>query len=260
MNSSDVPNVRSLFALEDEVAIVTGGGTGLGRAIALALASAGARVAVVGRRPEPLTEVEQLMPEQIRALQYDVREAAAAPELVARVTDLIGTPTVLVNNAGIHMKKPSETVTDDDFRAVMETHVFGAHALNNAVIPGMRSSGRGSIVFIASMAALFGLPLVTAYAAAKSAYLGMVRSLAVEYGPDNIRVNAVAPGWIDSVMMRRTMEGDPKRAERVISRTALRRFGEPADIGAAAVYLCSPAARFVTGTCLVVDGGASVGF
>jgi gluconate 5-dehydrogenase len=118
----------------------------------------------------------------------------------------------------------------------------------------------GSILFTASMASLFGLPLVLAYSAAKSAYLGMVRSLATEAGAFGIRVNAIAPGWIESDMLRKALTGDEQRSRKILSRTPMQRFGDPADIGWAAVYLCSPAARFVTGVVLPVDGGASIGF
>jgi NAD(P)-dependent dehydrogenase (short-subunit alcohol dehydrogenase family) len=107
---------------------------------------------------------------------------------------------------------------------------------------------------------LFGIPLVVAYAAAKTAQLGMVRTLAAELSHSGVRINAIAPGWIETEMSRKAMEGDPARREKVLSRTPLRRFGTPDDIGWAAVYLCSPAAKFITGAVLPVDGGASIGF
>jgi NAD(P)-dependent dehydrogenase (short-subunit alcohol dehydrogenase family) len=110
------------------------------------------------------------------------------------------------------------------------------------------------------MASLFGIPKVLAYAAAKSAYLGMVRTLAAEVSEYNVRVNAIAPGWIDSAMMRQALAGDPARRDRILGRTPLKRFGAAEDVGWAAVYLCSPAAKFVTGVILPVDGGVSIGF
>jgi gluconate 5-dehydrogenase len=129
-----------------------------------------------------------------------------------------------------------------------------------AVGPGMLQRRRGSIVFTASMASLFGIPLVVAYSAAKSAYLGMVRTLATELSPGGVRVNAIAPGWIDSPMLRQALSNDPPRQQKIISRTPMGRFGDADDIGWAAVYLSSPAAKFVTGAVLPVDGGASIGF
>jgi len=110
------------------------------------------------------------------------------------------------------------------------------------------------------MAAVFGIPQVAAYSAAKSACAGLVRALATEFSPHGVRVNAIAPGWIDSAMLRGAFAGDPARAQRVLSRTPLQRLGDPTDIGNAAVYLCSPAASFVTGVMLPVDGGVSIGF
>ena len=124
----------------------------------------------------------------------------------------------------------------------------------------MIERGGGSILFIASMTSLLGMPKVVAYSAAKSAIVGMVRAMASEWSPHGVRVNAIAPGWIETEMTRKAMDGDPQRKAKILSRTPMARFGQPADVGMAAVYLCSPAARFVTGVLLPIDGGASVGF
>src|SRR6185437_6613623 len=150
--------------------------------------------------------------------------------------------------------------TPEEFRAVLETHLVAAFSLTRAVLPSMLERKHGSVLFTASMASLIGVPLVCAYSAAKSAYLGMVRSLAAEVSPRGVRVNAIAPGWIESDMMRKALHGDAERSGKILGRTPLNRFGRAEDIGWAAVYLCSPAAEFVTGTVLPVDGGASIGF
>jgi gluconate 5-dehydrogenase len=171
-----------------------------------------------------------------------------------------GPISILVNNAGIHVKKPAVETTPEDFQSVLTTHVCAAHALNRAVLPGMIERRHGSILHTASMASLIGIPLVIAYSAAKSAYLGMTRSLASEVSPHGVRVNAIAPGWIESPMLRKALSGDEKRSNKILSRTPMAKFGDPEDIGWAAVYLCSPAAKFVTGVVLPVDGGASIGF
>jgi len=118
----------------------------------------------------------------------------------------------------------------------------------------------GNILFTASMASLFGIPLTVAYSAAKSAYTGIVRTLAVEFGVHGVRVNAIAPGWIESDMMNKALSGDPARKAKILGRTPLHQFGQAEDIGWAAVYLSSPAAKFVTGVVLPVDGGVSIGF
>jgi gluconate 5-dehydrogenase len=248
------------FRLDGETALVTGGGTGIGKAITAALVEAGAKTAVAGRRKEPLDAVEAEYPGRVFGYPYDVTETKEAPSLLARIEKDIGPPTILVNNAGVHLKKMGADVTVEEFQTVLETHILGAHALCAAVIPYMRKEGRGSIIFIASMAALFGIPYVLAYSAAKSAMLGIVRTLAVEYGTDGIRVNAIAPGWFETEMSRKAMQGDPERVKKVINRTPLRRFGDPEDIGLAAAYLSSQAGRFITGICLPVDGGVSIGF
>lgn len=167
---------------------------------------------------------------------------------------------ILVNNAGINLKKPYAETNDAELLSVLQTNVVGANSLTHALLPQLRESGRGSVVFTSSMAAIFGLPKVTAYSIAKSALTGAVRSLAVEFGGENIRVNAVAPGWIETEMTRKAFANEPARKQKILDRTPLGHMGEPADIGWAVAYLCSPAAKFVTGTILVVDGGASIGF
>lgn len=248
------------FRLEGEVALITGGGSGLGRAIARCMAAVGARVVLVGRRAERLQETARPLGERAAWFVHDVTRLDEAPVCVRRAAEPFGPITILVNNAGIHLKKPAVETTEAEFLDVLNTHVLGAHALTRAVLPGMIERRHGNVLFIASMASLFGIPGVLAYSAAKSAYLGMVRSLAVEVSPRGVRVNAIAPGWIETDLTRAAMNGDPERRRRVLERTPLGRLGAPEDIGWAAVYLCSPAARFITGAVLPVDGGASIGF
>jgi gluconate 5-dehydrogenase len=248
------------FRLEGEVALITGGGTGLGLAIARCMASAGAMVVLAGRRASMLREAAAAIGPQAGFVVCDVTKFKDATKVVAKAEALFGRISILVNNAGIHLKKPALATSDAEFLGVLKTHVLGSHALTRAVLPGMLRRRHGSILFIASMASLFGIPNVFAYSAAKSAYMGMVRALATEVSPTGVRVNAIAPGWIDTDMSRRAMDGDPARKRRILARTPLGRFGEPDDIGAAAVYLCSPAAKFVTGAVLPVDGGVSIGF
>jgi gluconate 5-dehydrogenase len=165
-----------------------------------------------------------------------------------------------VNNAGIHLKKTALETTEAEFNSVLQTHVVAAFSLTRAVLPGMIQRKHGSILFTASMASLFGIPMVMAYSAAKAAYLGMVRSLATEVSEHGVRVNAVAPGWIESDMMLKALAGDPARSNKILGRTPMKSFGRAEDVGWAATYLCSPAAKFVTGAILPVDGGASIGF
>jgi NAD(P)-dependent dehydrogenase (short-subunit alcohol dehydrogenase family) len=164
------------------------------------------------------------------------------PSLVRRAEQATGNSiSILVNNAGIHLKKFAADTSTEEFQSVFNTHVLAAHALTRELIPGMVSRGRGAVLFTSSMSAFFGIPQVMAYAAAKSAYFGMVLTLSAELAAKGVRVNAIAPGWIDSDMSRKSM-------------------GQPEEIGWAAVFLCSSAASYVTGVTLPVDGGAAVGF
>jgi gluconate 5-dehydrogenase len=252
--------MKQPFSLADETILITGGGTGLGLGMAKCFVEAGARVVLVGRRAEVLKKAASGLGDAATWEQHDVLQLDQAPSLIGRLRNSVGPITALVNNAGIHIKKPAIDLTPAEFQSVLQTHLVGAFALTRAVLPDMIERRHGSVLFIASMASLFGLPQVSAYSAAKAGHLGLMRSLATEVSPYNVRVNSIAPGWIESEMMRGALNGDPKRAEKVLGRTPMNRFGEPNDIGWAATYLCSPAARFVTGVVLPVDGGASIGF
>jgi len=257
--NNDEPSLP--FQLKGETALITGGGSGLGFAVAQCMVRAGASVVLVGRREELLRTAAAEIGDRASFVAHDVTELERAGELVDRACEVAGSPvSILVNNAGIHLKKSVDETTPEDFQSVLNTHLCAAHALNRAVVPGMRERKHGSILLIASMASLIGIPLVVAYSAAKSAFLGMARSMTAELAGDSIRVNAIAPGWIESPMLRKALDGDEARTHKILGRTPMGRFGEPDDIGWAAVYLASPAAKFVSGVCLPVDGGASVGF
>jgi NAD(P)-dependent dehydrogenase (short-subunit alcohol dehydrogenase family) len=191
---------------------------------------------------------------------YDVTKYEKSESLIDSINQQHGQISILVNNAGMHLKKAAIDVTEEEFLQVLNVNVLGAFSLSRQVAKKMLESSKGNILFIASLASLIGIPSVTAYSAAKSAYLGMVRSLATEWSPQGIRVNAIAPGFIDTAMMRKATESDPKRVEKILGRTPMGRFGEIEDIGWVAVSLVSPAGKFITGVCLPVDGGASIGF
>jgi NAD(P)-dependent dehydrogenase (short-subunit alcohol dehydrogenase family) len=257
MSTSPFP---SIFSLQGELAVVTGGGTGIGQAIAQAMHAAGARVVLVGRREAELAAAVKALGAGAAYAVHDITVTAETGALVQRITKEHGPITCLVNNAGRHLKKPAVETTPQEFLDVLNTHILGAHELTRLVVPGMVERKHGTVLFTASMASLFGIPLVVAYASAKSAMLGMVRTLSTELSPHGIRVNAIAPGWIDTDMSRKAFAGDPARKNKILSRTPMARLGEPADVGWAAVYLASPAAKFVTGAVLPVDGGVSMGF
>ncbi len=248
------------FNLTGQTALITGGGTGLGLGMARCLAAAGAKVVLVGRRKDELAKACAEIGANAFPLVGDVTKLETAPALVDEAEKLAGPISILINNAGVHLKKPATETSDAEFAAVLQTHVFGAFALTRETGRRMIERKSGSVLFTASMASLFGIPLVVAYSAAKSAYVGMVRSLATEWGQHGVRVNAIAPGWIASAMLDKALSGDAARKAKILGRTPMNKFGEPDDIGWAAVYLCSPAAKFVTGVVLPVDGGAAIGF
>lgn len=249
------------FSLAGDTALITGGATGLGFGMAQCMVTAGAKVVLVGRRKAELHRAANELGPAADFVAHDVTRLDQADALIAQAAEQAGGPiSILVNNAGVHLKKHAVDTSHEEFESVLRTHVFAAHALTRAALPGMVKRKRGSILFTASMASLMGIPQVIAYAAAKSAYMGMVRTLASEVSSQGVRVNAIAPGWIQSDMLDQALAGDPARKDRILERTAMGCFGKPADIGWAAVYLCSPAAGFVTGIMLPVDGGASIGF
>lgn len=248
------------FSLDGEIALITGGGTGLGFGIASALVSCGARVVLTGRRERMLAEAVNALGPQAAYEVHDINQVATADSLIERVSSRVGPVSILVNNAGIHLKKPFLDTSDHELMDVLQTHLLGAYALSRAAARPMVARGHGVLIFLASMASLLGIPNVVAYTVAKSAYVGLVRSLSSELSPSGVRVNAIAPGWIETPMLHQALENDPSRKARILERTPMGRFGSPEDIGWAAAYLCSRAGRFVTGVILPVDGGASIGF
>jgi gluconate 5-dehydrogenase len=257
---SSAPDAGKAFSLDGKVALITGGGTGLGFAMAECFIAAGARVVITGRRTEILERAVARLGPNAAGIEHDVTRTESATLVLTEIREKHGPPTILVNNAGVHLKRALTDTGTEDFRNVLGTHVEGAFAMTRAAVPYMKEACGGSVLFVASMTSLIGMPLTVAYSAAKSAYVGMTRSLATELAPDNIRVNAIAPGWIETPMLEQALAGDPERKKKILGRTPMQRFGTPADIGWCAVYLCSPAAAFINGVILAVDGGASIGF
>lgn len=252
--------MQDAFTLEGELALITGGGSGLGMGMAECFVAAGAQVVIVGRRERVLADACRKLGTRAAYRTQDITAFDETRAMLEALDGELGTPSILVNNAGIHLKKSAPETTPEELGRVLNTHVIAAHNLTRLVLPKMVEKRHGSVLFIASMASLFGLPNVMAYSAAKAAYGGMVRSMASEVSPHGVRVNAIAPGWIDTPMFHRALDDEPERQKKILSRTPIGRFGDPEDIGWAAVYLCSPAAKFVTGVTLPIDGGASIGF
>ncbi|WP_054312147.1 SDR family oxidoreductase [Mesorhizobium sp. 1M-11] len=252
-------SLEDVFGLKGEHALVTGGGSGLGLAVASCFVQAGARVTIVGTNAEKLAKACKTLGPAAGSHVFDVTDTAAAEAFASDVEQKSGRVSILVNNAGNTVKKPLAAMSVEDFNAVMNVHVGGAFALSRAFLPQV-SAAKGSILFTASMSSFLGIPNVIGYSAAKSAYVGMVRALATELAPSGVRVNGVAPGWIDTALLRQATAADPERARKINSRIPMGRFGEGADIGWAMTYLASRAAAYVTGHIIVVDGGALHGF
>jgi gluconate 5-dehydrogenase len=248
------------FSLENKLALITGGGTGLGLGIAKAFLEAGAKVVITGRREEVLKEAVGELGVNAAFVVNDVSNLAGLPELVHNIEQEHGAIDILVNNAGINVKKHALELTDEEFNRIIQTNLNAVFALTREVARGMTERKNGSIIMITSMAAMYGLSKVAAYGASKTAVLGMTRILASDLSPHGIRVNAIAPGFIDSPMLRKALDSDAERKAKVMGRTPMGRLGEASDIGYAAVYLASDAAKYVTGVNLPVDGGNSVGF
>ncbi len=252
----------SPFSLAERAVLITGGATGIGRATAHRFAEAGARVVITGRRGDLLDAAADAIGGGVVARPFDVTDTDSVPRLLDDVESVIGPLDVLVHAAGTQTKREALDHTDDDWSEAFNVHVRALAALAGGVALRSRDrapvNGGRAVVAIGSMAAHIGFRRVAAYTAAKGGVVALVRSLAVEWAPLGLRVNAVTPGWIETPMTDRAFEADPAHRQRIVARTPLGRIGDPDDIALAALYLASPAARFVTGTELVVDGGVSV--
>ena len=243
-----------------KVAIVTGGGSGLGFAIAKEFSQNNITTIIVGRDEEKLkTAIEQLG-QNCFYKSCDLTNLSSIPALVSAIISEFGQIDILVNNAGINMKKDFTEVSDEEFQSVITTNLCSVFAMSREVVKFMLTKNSGCIINISSMAAQYGLPRVIAYSASKTAIDGMTRAMAVELSPKGIRVNAIAPGFIYSAMTEKALNSDPERKAKVFNRTPMGHMGQPEDIGSAAMFLASDAAKYITGIVLPVDGGNSIGF
>lgn len=236
--------------LAGEHALVTGGTSGLGQAIARALAGAGCRVTATGLTDAELEAFGQSDPE-IAAVQLDVSDAAA----VRKVVEQFDRVDILVNCAGMILRGGAE-FEPEQFARVVEVNLTGTMRMCAACRPLLAGQG-GAIVNLASMLSTFGSGFVPAYSASKGGIVQLTKSLAIAWAKDDIRVNAVAPGWIVTPLTQPLVD-DPARRQAIVDRTPLARWGQPEDVAGAVVFLCSPAAAFITGVVLPVDGGYSV--
>lgn len=250
-----------LFDLRSKVAIVTGGNGGIGLGMAQGLADAGADIAVVGRNEtKSVAAVTELEARGIRAISVttDVTDKEAVAAMVARTMREFGRIDILVNNAGINIRKPPQALDIEEWDSVIRTNLTSAFLCSQAVYPAMKQAGGGKIINIGSMMSIFGASFAPAYAASKGGIVQFTRSCAVAWASDNIQVNAVLPGWIDTDLTRRAREQIDGLHDKVLGRTPAARWGVSADFAGIAVFLASRASDFVTGTAIPVDGGFSV--
>ncbi len=251
----------ALFDLKDRVALVTGGNGGIGLGMAKGLASAGASVVIAGRNKSKaaaaLKELKALGG-QADFVELDVLQEKSCHQALQYAADKFGRLDILVNNAGTSVRKQPEDLTAQDWHLVMDTNLTSAFFCSQAAYPHMKRAGGGKIINIGSMMSVFASSYATPYASSKGAIVQMARSFAVAWAKDNIQVNAILPGWIDTDLTRKAREQVPGLHERVLARTPVQRWGDPGDFAGIAVFLAAPASNFITGAAIAVDGGYSV--
>ena len=228
--------------------------------MAEAVVRSGGSAVITGRTQETLAAACGALGPRAHYIVNDIRNRDGIPALLDEIEARFGALYGAISNAGNHLKKPALKTDDAEFFEVIDTHVLSGFSLARECARRMVGRGEGSIVFIGSMSALFGLVDTPAYTASKSALRGLTRELATELSPRGVRVNIIMPGFIESQLMRGAFARDPAREQRVLARTPMAQIGTPEDIGNVAAFLMSPAARFITGAELVVDGGMSIGF
>lgn len=251
---------KNKFDLTGKKALITGGSRGLGFAIAKAFIAHGAEVIITGRNKEHMGKACGMLGERCTGRIFDLKELDGIADFVSAIEKEYGAIDILVNNAGIHLKKDALDVSNEAYEEVICINQQAVFAISRECAKKMMTRKKGVILMISSMASQYGIPKVIAYTAAKSAIEGMTRGLAVEWSPAGIRVNCIAPGFIETDMSSKALNDDKERKARVLSRTPMGRLGTPEDVALAAIYLASDAAEYVTGIVLPIDGGNAIGF
>jgi 2-deoxy-D-gluconate 3-dehydrogenase len=254
-----VPDLRS-FDLTGKVAVVTGGNGGIGLGIAMGLAGAGANIVVAARSVEKTAQAL----EDIRALgveahgiTVDVTQEPAIQRMVTDTIDHLGRLDILVNNSGIAVRAQPQDLTAAQWDSVVDVNLRGAFLASKEAYSQMVSAGGGKVINVGSMYSLFGSDWGAPYAASKAGLVQLTKSLAVAWAKDNIQVNAILPGWFVTDLTRGIPDADPNRYDNINRRIPTGRWGEPSELGGAAVFLASAASDYVTGASLTVDGGYS---
>jgi 2-deoxy-D-gluconate 3-dehydrogenase len=247
----------NLFDLKGKAALVTGGNGGIGLGMAQGLAAAGAKVAIAGRDKAKNAAAVKALGGNALSVTADLKDEKTCRGMVQEAAERLGRLDILVNNAGINVRKRPEEYSLEEWKLVLDTNLTSAFVAAQAAYPHLKRAGGGKIVNIGSMMSLFGAAFVAPYGASKGGIVQLTRALATAWAKDNIQVNAVLPGWIDTALTRRARTDIKGLHERVLARTPAGRWGEPDDLSGIAVFLCSRASAFVTGTAIPVDGGYS---
>ena len=249
-----------MFDLRGKVAVVTGGNGGIGLGMARGLAKAGARIVVAARNAEKsaaaVTELAALGPGAL-SIAVDVTDQNSVDGLFGQVRERCGRLDILVNNAGINIRKPPHELALADWRQVLDTNLTSAYLCCAAAYPLMKAAKSGKVINIGSMLSVFGAGFAPAYGASKGGIVQLTKSLAVGWAADNIQVNAILPGWINTDLTRKARSEVAGLHERVLTRTPAGRWGDDADFEGIAVFLASAESDFITGTAIPVDGGYS---
>ena len=250
-----------LFNLTDKVALITGGNGGIGFAMAKAIGEAGATVVIAGRNEDKNKKsIEELnsLNIQCRSLIVDVANENSCNKLIEDVAQTFGKLNILINNAGTNIRKRPEEYELKEWTSIIDTNLISTFTCSKAAFEHFKNINSGKIINIGSMHSLFGAPLGSAYSASKGGVVQLTKSLANTWAKDNIQVNAVLPGYIDTTLTRQARVDIPELQKRVEERTPAGRWGDPDDLGGIAVFLSSDASNYVTGTAIPVDGGYSI--
>lgn len=254
--------MKTSFSLQGKVAIVTGGNGGIGKGIARGFASVGSDIVIAARNQaktdEAAREIQEEFGVRVLGVQVDVRQQEEIQAMGAQVLNKFGQIDILVNNAGINIRKMPQDYMTAEWDEVLEANLRSAFLCSKTVYPTMKEAGGGKIINIGSMTSFFGGAKLAPYGTSKGGIVQLTRSLAVAWAPDNIQVNAILPGWIDTDLTRQARKDLPDLNERVLARTPVGRWGEPDDLAGAAVFLATSTSNFITGVALPVDGGYSV--
>jgi NAD(P)-dependent dehydrogenase (short-subunit alcohol dehydrogenase family) len=248
--------LECLMRLTGKVAIITGGGSGIGKAIALAFVREGAKVVIAGRDSKKLDRAAAEIGGECLAVCADVSQATDVQNLVSAAIERFQGINILVNNAAVLLPGTAESLSEEDFDQTFNINVRGLWLLSRAVLPHMRAAGSGSIINIASVLSLVGARNRVAYAASKGAVLAMTKAMALDHAAENIRVNCIAPGIVETEMVEK-FNTDPAARRQREAMHPMGRFGQPEDVASAAVFLASDESRWTTGSVMTIDGGYS---